>query len=208
MKIDKKLFLKIIILLVAFIVAIVILSFIYNKFKNNSKKGEGTFQIGETITLYNNNEIEFTLDSVEFTNYYNSNINDINFMTKSNASDSDKKKQADRKIFIIFSAKIKYVGKEETTFSGLGGFCTIDYNNGYTFKPQNVYVKKDTTWQNTVQENGSSTTYNFTKFEPLDTNEYLCKGYFEVPIELNENTNTPLFLNINQQQKSYLCKIR
>ena len=67
MKIDKKLFLKIIILLVAFIVAIVILGFIYNKFKNNSKKGEGTFQIGETITLYNNNEIEFTLDSVEFT---------------------------------------------------------------------------------------------------------------------------------------------
>lgn len=99
----------------------------------------------------------------------------------------------DGKIFLSVSFNIKFIGKQELN-STPGEGLSIDYNDEYTFDINRVYMNTGNSWEITVLKSENSTSTYFQSFKPLDSTVYECRGYFEVPMEVIENTEAPIKL--------------
>lgn len=96
-------------------------------------------------------------------------------------------------VYLFFTALLSYSGKETAEIGTWGdnylGF-TIRYGDGYTFDTYEFVI-----------DDGQEFYFPQVTFEPLSSARQ-CKGYFEVPIELQNSTENILELVVNMPSGS------
>lgn len=144
-----------------------------------------TATIGETFT---SELVDFNLETCEFGDNLNSFLEDEDFLQPTTDSTAliHAQKPEEGNIFLSYSFNIKNNGKNDIDMRR--SLIQIDYNNGYTYEAtlNEYYALTDGKWEWRLSSNSVLT--------PLSTRKY--RGYFEVPLEVFENTDKPLKLNV------------
>lgn len=140
---------------------------------------EVQYSVGETIVA---NDVEFTLNRVEFSDKGLSNVRDDTYLLPVKSSYTMLPKESGN-VLISFSYTVKNNGKSDCDLS----LWKIDfrYGDGYRFTTENLdrfSCYADWEWK---------TDHNVNCYvAPLTSKEY--RAYIEVPAEVMENKDTPL----------------
>lgn len=149
-------------------------------------------KIGDTATT---GDWEFTLTGIEFSDAVTDETNGLYYLRP---ADDEYKSETGNSfytaengdIFLFFTAELTYNGKEAAEIGSQSenyiGF-EIRYGDGYTFDTYEFAIAD-------AQGADGSNLYVYDSiFEPLDTNRE-CRGYFEVPLEVQSSENNSLEL--------------
>ena len=152
----------------------------------------GILKIGDTATA---GDWEFTLTGIKFSDTVTDETNGLYYLRP---ADDEYKSETGNSfytaesgdIFLFFTAELTYNGKEAAEIGSQSenyiGF-EIRYGDGYTFDTYEFAIAD-------AQGADGSNLYVYDSiFEPLDTNRE-CRGYFEVPLEVQSSEDNSLEL--------------
>ena len=152
----------------------------------------GILKIADTATA---GDWEFTLTGIEFSDTVTDETNGLYYLRP---ADDEYKSETGNSfytaesgdIFLFFTAELTYNGKEAAEIGSQSenyiGF-EIRYGDGYTFDTYEFAIAD-------AQGADGSNLYVYDSiFEPLDTNRE-CRGYFEVPLEVQSSEDNSLEL--------------
>ena len=171
----------------------------------------GVLKIGDTGTA---GDWEFTLTDTEFSDTVTDETNGLYYLRP---ADDEYKSETGNSfytaesgdIFLFFTAELTYNGKESAEIGSQGenyiGF-EIRYGDGYTFDAYEFAIA------DTQGADGSNLYVYDSTFEPLDTSRE-CRGYFEVPLEVQNNESDSLelvvtFIDIEGTETELVYDIR
>lgn len=186
---------------VLFLCLVMILSFLLVACGGNKTSDSTELKVGEVAT---SDKIEFTLTKVDFVEVLDSKDEEYLLSVDYN---TEKIVAEEGKVLVPFSFTVKYIGKEEAGLT-IGEGMSLTYGDGYTFDNCSVCINQGGAWDKTYEKAGQSTRRGSANFQPLDPTVYECRGYFEVPLEVMENTSEPLKLEVPLSGETYSYVIR
>ena len=168
--------------------------------------------MGETI---NGTIFDFTLNDVQFTKYVVTSLNSNDFYLPTDSGQEyfygiDGKKYENPNVapsgkrLLTFDISLKYTGKQE--YDGyFEDVFKLEYGDGYEFDIESMYIYKDGSW---IFIDGSAVNHQSLDFETLDDTNYIIRGYFVVPEEVETNTNNSLKIKVNGlgNNKDYIIR--
>ena len=171
----------------------------------------GVLKIGDTSTA---GDWEFTLTGIEFSDAVADENNGLYYLRP---ADDEYKSETGNSfytsesgdIFLFFTAELTYNGKESAEIGSQSenyiGF-EIRYGDGYTFDTYEFAIA------DAQGADGSSLYVYDSIFEPLDTNRE-CRGYFEVPLEVQSSESDSLklvvtFMDMEGTERELVYDIR
>lgn len=180
---------------------------------SNEKNSNKELTIGDTLSA---NIFDFTITDVEFTKYVKTTTSSPDFYLPSESEPEyfygvDGKKYKNDygvaesgKVFVAFSFELKYTGKED--YNGyFENIMKLEYSDGYTFDVKMMYLNYNNTWS---LVDGEPVNHNRLKLETLDGTTYIGRGYFEVPEEVQNNTNEPVKIQVTGLGPQATYKVR
>lgn len=140
---------------------------------------ENELKLNETITV---GDYEFTVTETEFVPQY---FDGFAYKSCGNGN-----------VHFVVKTTFKNVGKEEISIPS--SFLTLEYGDGYSFSPSDTYYFSFDTL---------SYVSNACELPAL-SKEKPCITYFEVPEEVQNNTDEPLKLKIMLADTEIVCNLR